>query len=81
MTSALVRIDLIPKRLLSKPEAAQYCNIPVSRFASVCSIKPVQMTERYFGYDKNDLDNWIEQHKQPTQLSDEDEMIEKLGMQ
>jgi hypothetical protein len=81
MTSAFVRIDLIPKRLLSKPEAAQYCNIPVSRFGSVCSIKPVQMTERDSGYDKNDLDHWIEQHKQPTQLSDEDEMIEKLDRQ
>jgi hypothetical protein len=36
------------------------------------------MTERDSGYDKNDLDHWIEQHKQPTQLSDQDEIIEKL---
>jgi hypothetical protein len=79
MTSAFVRIDFIPKRLLTKPEAAQYCNIPVSRFGSVCSIRPVQMTEKDFGYDKNDLDHWIEQHKQPNQLSDQDEIIGKLS--
>jgi hypothetical protein len=79
MTSAFVRIEIVPKRLLTKPEAAQYCNIPVSRFGSVCSIRPVQITNRDYGYDKIDLDQWIDQHKHPIQLSDEDEIISKLG--
>ena len=79
MTSAFLRIDLVSKRLFSKAEAARYCNIPVSRFESVCSIKPVQMTERDCSYDKNDLDQWIDLHKQPNQFSDDDLIIEKLG--
>jgi hypothetical protein len=79
MTTAFVRIDFVPKRLLTKPEAAQYCNIPVSRFGSVCSIRPVQITPRDCGYDKIDLDQWIDQHKHPGQLSEQDEIIKKLN--
>jgi hypothetical protein len=40
MTSATVQLIFIPKRMLTKTEAAHHCGRPVKRFEAKCHIAP-----------------------------------------
>jgi hypothetical protein len=77
MTSATVQLNIIPKRRLTKAEAAHHCGRPVKRFEAECDVAPVKFPNGDSRYDVHDLDKWIDNLK-TGKSSDADEIIARL---
>lgn len=77
MTSATVQLNVIPKRMLTKAEAAHHCGRPVKRFEAECDVAPVKFPNGDSRYDVHDLDKWIDNLK-TGKSSDADEIIARL---
>jgi hypothetical protein len=77
MTSATLQLNIIPKRMLTKPEAAHHCGRSVKRFAAECHVAPVRFPNGDFRYDVQDLDEWIDGLK-AGKSSEADEIIARL---
>ena len=77
MTSATLQLNIIPKRMLTKTEAAHHCGRPVRRFEVECNVPPVKFPNGDSRYDVQDLDKWIDGLK-TGKSSDTDEIIARL---
>jgi hypothetical protein len=79
MTSATVQINVVPKRLLKKSEAAIYCGRSVKRFESEVPFPPVQMPNGDLLYDVQDCDGWIDALKIGANDDADDDIVRRLG--
>jgi hypothetical protein len=77
MTSATLQLNIIPKRMLTKPEAAHHCGRSVKLFEVECDVSPVKFPNGDSRYDVQDLDKWID-GLQAGKSSDADEIIARL---
>ena len=77
MTSATFQLNIIPKRMLTEPEAAHHCGRSVKRFKAECDVSPVKFPNGDSRYDVQDLDKWIDGLK-TGKSSDTDEIIARL---
>ena len=59
MASATLQINIIPKRMLSKSEAAHHCGRSIKRFEIECTASPVRFANGDIRWDVQDLDGWI----------------------
>jgi hypothetical protein len=58
MTTTL-QIAVVPKRMLTKQEAAQHCGRSVKRFELECPCRPVRFPNGDLRFDIQDLDGWL----------------------
>jgi hypothetical protein len=72
MAGATLNVVVVPRRMYTATEAAQYCGIPPKNFAHVTGIAPVSMPGGKVRYDVRDLDVWIDTIKMGTGDSDDD---------
>ena len=77
MISATLQLNVIPKRMLTKTEAAHHCGRPVKRFEAECDVSPVKFPNGDSRYDVQDLDKWIDGLK-TGKSGDADEIIARL---
>jgi hypothetical protein len=77
MTSATLQLNIIPKRMLTKPEAAHHCGRSVKRFEVECDVSPVKFPNGDSRFDVRDLDKWIDGLK-AGKSSEADEIIARL---
>lgn len=76
MTSATLQLNIIPKRMLTKTEAAHHCGRSIKRFEAECNVAPVRFLNGDLRYDIRDLDEWIDGLK--GNFSKADEIIARL---
>lgn len=72
MSSATLQLNIIPKRMLTKSEAAHHCGRPVKRFEVECHVAPVLFPNGDRRYDVRDLDAWLDGLKVGKSTYDED---------
>jgi hypothetical protein len=60
MSSAIVNLTIIAKRMLSKREAAEHCGRSLKRFEAECPVAPVRFPNGDLRYDVRDLDGWLD---------------------
>ncbi len=70
-------INLVPKRMLTKKEAATHCGRPLNRFEAECPIAPIKFANGDVRYDVVDLDAWLDNLK--NRGNDADDIIGRLG--
>lgn len=63
MSSATLQLSIVPKRMLTKAEAALHCGRPVKRFDAECDVTPVKFPNGDRRYDIRDLDAWLDRMK------------------
>lgn len=69
MSSAVVNLTVISKRMLSKKEAAEHCGRSVRRFEIECPVIPVRFPNGDLRYDVRDLDAWLDMIKNESEDS------------
>jgi hypothetical protein len=79
MTSATLQISVVPKRLLKKSEAANYCGRSIKRFEAEAPFPPVAMPNGDRLYDVQDCDHWINSLKAGVADNDADSIVARLG--
>jgi hypothetical protein len=79
MTSAVLQINVIPKRMLTSTEAAHHCGRSLTRFKVECPVQPVRFANGDVRYDVQDLDAWIGSLKAGSN-HDTDAILAKLGV-
>jgi hypothetical protein len=72
-----LNIAVIPKRMLTKTEAAAHCGRPVKRFAIECPIRPIQFENGDVRYDLRDLDAWLDSLKSNDEF-DLESIVDRL---
>lgn len=77
MTMATFQLNIIPKRMLTKVEAAHHCGRPVKRFEIECAAAPVRFPNGDIRYDVKDLDEWLDDIKRGNSPSNDD-ILERL---
>lgn len=55
MTSATLQLNVIPKRMLTKADAAHHCGRSVKRIEAECDVAPVKFPNGDSRYDVHDL--------------------------
>jgi hypothetical protein len=75
--TATVQLKFIPKRMLTKVEAAHHCGRSVKRFEVECHVSAVRFPSGDRRYDVRDLDAWLDHLKGGTN-AEADEIIGKL---
>jgi hypothetical protein len=76
---ATLNVVVIPKRMLTKTEAACHCGRPVKRFILECRVKPIRFPNGDERYDLHDIDAWLDNLKDDGHNSDDVEtIIDKL---
>jgi len=78
MASATLQLNVIPKRMLTKAEAAHHCGRTIKRFEIECPVAAVRFPNGDRRFDVQDLDRWLDQLKGGT-LDEADAAIERLG--
>lgn len=78
MASATLQLNIIPKRMLTKSEAAHHCGRPVKRFEAECPVAPVRFPNGDMRYDVKDLDAWLDSLK-AGKSSDADDIVGRLA--
>jgi hypothetical protein len=79
MGAATFKIKVLPKRMATKGEAANYCGLPVKRFEAAVPFRPVRMPTGDDLYDLQDCDRWIESIKAGAPDNDVEAIIGRLG--
>ncbi|MBB4375629.1 hypothetical protein [Bradyrhizobium sp. SBR1B] len=79
MASATLQINVVPKRMLSKTEAAHHCGRSVRRFEAECPTRPVQFPNGDLRWDVQDLDGWLDGLKAGHADHEADAIVERLG--
>jgi hypothetical protein len=79
MVTATVQINVVPKRLLKKSEAAIYCRRSVKRFEVEFPYLPVRMPNGDLLYDVRDCDKWIDSLKAGAPDCDVEDIVARLG--
>lgn len=78
MHSATLTFVVVPKRMLSRAEAAQHCGRPVKRFDVECPVTPVRFANGDLRFDVRDLDAWLDGLKGGGH-DDSEAIVERLG--
>lgn len=78
MQSATLQLSIIPKRMLTKAEAALHCGRPVKRFVAECDVTPVKFPNGDRRYDVRDLDAWLDRLKGGDN-ADVHDILRRLG--
>jgi len=78
LTSATLQLNIIPKRMLTKTEAAHHCGRPVKRFEVECHVSPVRFPNGDLRFDVHDLDAWLDRLKGGANL-EANQIIDRLG--
>ncbi|WP_192815604.1 hypothetical protein [Methylocystis sp. ATCC 49242] len=78
MASATLQLNIIPKRMLTKAEAAHHCGRPVKRFEVECGVAPVRFPNGDLRFDVKDLDAWLDSLKGGSS-SDADDIVSRLA--
>jgi hypothetical protein len=78
MASATLQINVVPKRILTKPEAAHYCGRSVKRFEIECPCAQVKFPNGDQRFDVQDLDHWLNSLKAGAN-HDADMIVARLG--
>ena len=60
MSQTTLNVVVIPKRMLTKTEAAAHCGRSVKRFGIECPVMPIQFENGDLRYDIHDLDAWLD---------------------
>lgn len=79
MASATLNLRVSPRRMLSLKEAADYCGLSAKKFPTECGISPVEFPSGSKLYDIQDLDAFLDGLKRGPSMTDDDEIIGKLG--
>ena len=79
MSSAVLQINVIPKRMLSQSEAAHHCGRSLPRFKIECPVRPLQYSNGDLRWDIQDLDAWINSLKAGNIDHDADAIVARLG--
>jgi hypothetical protein len=79
MGQATLNVTLVPKRMLTKVEAACHCGRPVKRFEIECPVRPIRFENGDLRYDVHDLDRWLDSLKAGYEESDVETIINRLG--
>jgi hypothetical protein len=79
LASAVLQLNIVPKRMLTKAEASNHCGRSIKRFEIECPINPVQFANGDRRYDVHDLDAWLDDLKRGTVRNDADQIITRLG--
>jgi hypothetical protein len=79
MVSTTLQINVVPKRMLTKSEAAHHCGRSVARFQAECPCKPVRFPNGDLRWDVHDLDEWLNSLKTGACDNDADAIIARLG--
>jgi hypothetical protein len=77
MSNATIILSFVPKRLLTKSEAAAHCGRSVRQFDAECPVAPVVFQNGDKRFDINDLDKWIATLKGDP--SDADAILARLA--
>jgi hypothetical protein len=79
MSSATLQINVIPKRMLDKKEAAHHCGRSVRRFEVECPVQPVRFQNGDLRWDVRDCDVWLDSLKAGAGDHDADAIVARLG--
>ncbi len=77
MSTALVNLTVISKRMLSKREAAEHCGRSLKRFEVECPVSPIRFPNGDLRVDVQDLDRWLDILKGNSE--DSVEIIKRLA--
>jgi hypothetical protein len=77
MPTATFNLRILPKRMLSKNEAAHHCGRGVTRFEIECPVSPVQFPNGDRRWDVQDLDQWLDTLK--INPNGADDIIDRLA--
>jgi hypothetical protein len=78
MASAVLQINVIPKRMLTRTEAAHHCGRSSKRFDAECPVRLVKYPNGDLRFDVQDLDSWINSLKAGGE-DDGDAIVARLG--
>jgi hypothetical protein len=79
MAAAIFQINIIPKRMLNKSEAAHHCGRSITRFLVECPVLPIRFSNGDVRWDVQDLDHWLDSLKAGTVDLDADAIVARLG--
>jgi len=75
MPTATLQLNIVPRRMLTKNEAAAHCGRPPKRFEIECPVKPLKFPNGDQRYDVVDLDRWLNSLKLGNDAGDADEIL------
>jgi hypothetical protein len=79
MASTILRLSIVPKRMLKKHESADHCGRSVKRFEAECPVKAIRFPNGDLRWDIGDLDAWLDAIKYGDATNAGiDEILEKL---
>jgi hypothetical protein len=78
MASAVLQLNIVPKRMLRKTEAADHCGRWVKRFEVECPVKPIQFPNGDRRWDICDLDAWLDALKSGAIAGGADDILGRL---
>ena len=77
MSTATLNLTVVPKRMLTKREAADHCGRSSKSFAVECPVSPVKFANGDLRWDVRDLDAWLDSLK--VDNDDTDAILKRLG--
>jgi hypothetical protein len=77
MSTALVNVTIVSKRMLTRREAAEHCGRSIREFQAECPVAPVKFANGDLRWDVRDLDAWLDKVK--GNVEDSDAIIERLA--
>jgi hypothetical protein len=78
MVNAVIHLEIVPKRMLTKAEAAHHCGRSINSFVAECPVAPVEFANGQLRYDVRDLDAWLDELK-AGRAPDADDIVARLG--
>jgi hypothetical protein len=75
--SATLLLSIVPKRMLTRAEAAGHCGRSVKQFEAECPVTPIRFANGDLRFDVRDLDAWLDSVK-AGQSGDVDAIIARL---
>jgi hypothetical protein len=78
MSRTALNIAVIPKRMLTKSEAADYASRSVRQLEAECPVKPIQFQNGDRRYDLRDLDQWLDNLKAGNANEDAASILARL---
>ncbi len=79
MGEAVINLVVIPKRMLTKTQAASHCGRLVKRLEIECPVRPVRFANGDERWDIQDLDEWLDSLKTEHEDVGLESIIRKLG--
>ena len=79
MSSAILKINWQPKRMLTKSESAHHCGRSIKQFQVECPVAPTVMGNGDLRWDVRELDRWLDGLRAGAGDHDADAIIARLG--